>query len=235
MADKYTARSVKQPARSHTIYETLDDRELFFYDEFDGSALNTTKWATVEVGLNTAIAHLSAVHGGVLAQILDADNNDEDALMYFGDMLSMDVNKALYLEMRCRCAVLPTLTAEGVWGMAGTHNLDKDTINVGAWFKLDGSGALVVESDDTTNNEDDEATGITMAIATWYVLSIDFKDLANVKFYVDNVRVATQTTFDMTNLTAAEAIMQVYFGLDKTSDVGLGTFYTDYVKVWSQR
>ena len=50
------------------------------------------------------------------------------------------------------------------------------------------------------------------------------------KFFVNGVQVATGTTFDMSNLSAAEKIVQPYFGLDKASGTGVGTLQVDYFK-----
>ena len=49
------------------------------------------------------------------------------------------------------------------------------------------------------------------------------------------MNVATATTFDLSNLTDAEGLMQPYFSLDKASGTGLGTFDIDYVRIWSER
>ena len=119
--------------------------------------------------------------------------------------------------------------------MNGDHDLDYDSSTEHAWFNLDGSAAVVAETDDTTNNNDDVATGITVAVADWNTFQIDFNHLADVKFYINGTPVAGTTTFDMSNLTAAESYMQPYFGMAKTSDVGLGQMYIDYIKFWSAR
>jgi len=56
-----------------------------------------------------------------------------------------------------------------------------------------------------------------------------------VKFFVDGQRVCSDTTFDMSNLSASEQQMQPYFSLDKASGTGLGTLDIDYVKIFQTR
>jgi hypothetical protein len=119
--------------------------------------------------------------------------------------------------------------------MCGDHNLDKDTVTEAAWFRFDASLVCKVETDDTTNNNDDIATGHTAVAGTYDIYRIDFTDLTDVKFYINGTRVASGTTFDMSNLTAGEQQMQPYFSLDKTSGTGLGDINIDYVKIFSNR
>lgn len=230
-----------------TYYErrTLEtiraDVPVVFQEHFFGKELMATEvgstgiWDTVQVNLNAAIALLSGANGanGVCALALDADNNAEDAVLYWGDVRSLNLAAGLAFETRLRVPVLPTGEVAAVWGVAGDHNLDKDTITEGAWFRLDGSGALKVETDDTTNNNDDVATGITLVAGDYHTYRIDFGNLAKVKFYVDGVGVAEATAFDMSNLTAGEAVMQPYYSLDKGATTDVGSLWVDRVLAWS--
>ena len=132
-------------------------------------------------------------------------------------------------------AVSPGTGVCAVFGLANDHNLDKDTVAVAAWFRMDASLVCKVETDDTTNNNDDKATGSTFVAGTFYVCRIDMTTLTDVKFFINGTQVATGTTFDMSNMTAAEQQMQPYFSLDKASGTGLGTMQIDYVKLFSNR
>ena len=108
-------------------------------------------------------------------------------------------------------------------------------MNSPARCTLDASGALDVETGDTTNNNDDTTTGLTLVAGTFNRFRIDFMDISDVKFYVDGARVASGTTFDMSNLTSAEAQFQPYISLDKASGTGVGTLLVDYVRIWAKR
>ena len=80
-----------------------------------------------------------------------------------------------------------------------------------------------------------KSTGVTVDNSSWYVCRIDTTDITDVKFYVNGARVAAGTTFDMSNLTDAEGIMQPYFSLDKASGTGQGALQIDYFKAWWNR
>jgi len=213
---------------------------IYFIDDFLGNDFLDTEsgsagiWETVEVNLNTAIAVTAPSANGILRMEIDSDNNAEDAVLYFGDVRALAVNQGLVFEARIKFATVPTSNVTVVIGMAGAHNLDKDTITEGAWFRLDGSAALDVESDDTTNNNDDVTTGETLVAGTWYILKIDFTTLSDVGFFIDGDSTATGTTYDMSNLSTSEAQMQPYISLDKPN-TGVATLDVDYIRIWGKR
>lgn len=222
--------------------ETIDIvKAISFKDDFLGFDFLDTEtgskgiWETVEVALNQAIRIDPDEQNGAVELPLDADSNAEDAVLYFGDQRPFNVDQGCIFEARINMSVLATTGVSVVMGMIGDHNLDNDTVTEAAWFRMDASGVLKVETDDTTNNNDDIATGITLVAGTYAILKIDFTDLSDVRFFVDGASVATGTTFDMSNLSAAEAKMQPYFSLDKASGTGVGTLVIDYVKVWQDR
>jgi len=53
-----------------------------------------------------------------------------------------------------------------------------------------------------------------------------------VKFYVDGVRVAASTTFDMSGYTAG---LQPYVQIQKTADANTDSVTIDYVKIEGKR
>ena len=225
-----------------STYETLKTSyPLYFYEDFlggdGGSPMAGAIWNVVDVNAATESFVVDSVNGLFRLFLDGTDVNDEDAVLYHGDNRTFDVDNGLIFETKIDVAVLPTLTAEAVWGMCGNHNLDNDTAAESCWFKLDGSGAVVVENDDATagHTNDDVATGVTVVPGTANVYRIDFTSLTNVKFFIDGVRVAASTTFDLSTLTGATAVLQPYFSLDKTGDAGVGTLDIDYVKIWSNR
>ena len=234
---EYIGPTGNQTFTEKSSFETVHAMApVVFYDDFLGTALREDEiWSTVQVNLNAAIAVVPDAAGGQVSLALDADNNAEDAVLYWGDQRGIDVSKQAVIEFRARVSVLPTLTAQIVIGLCGDHNLDKDAATESAWFKLDGSGAVLAESDDTTNDNDDKSTGVTVAANEWHIYRIDFTDLANVRFFIDGAPVATGTTFDMSNLAGAELILQPYLSVDKDADTGVATLLPDYVKVWSNR
>jgi hypothetical protein len=55
---------------------------------------------------------------------------------------------------------------------------------------------------------------------------------SNVKFYVDGIRVAAGTTFDM---SAATGSLQPYVQIQKTADTNIDFVHVDYVSVEAKR
>jgi len=223
-----------------STFETLDIlKPIRFVEDFLGAAGGgpydgTTVWNVVDVGDATeAITADSA--NGVFKLHLAVTGEAEDAVLYMNDNKTFDVGSGLIFETRVNVAVNIGTGVTGVFGLAGDHNLAKDSVTEHAWFRLQASNAVLVETDDTTNDNDDVATGVTAVAGTYNVYRIDFTDLTDVKFYIDGVRVASGTTFDMSNLTAGEQQMQPYFSLDKASGTGLGDLDIDYVKIWQDR
>ncbi|MFA5410085.1 MAG: hypothetical protein WC343_15025 [Bacilli bacterium] len=197
---------------------------------FDGSAI----WNVVDVGDATGAIVADSSNGQFLLH-LAATEEAEDAVLYCGDNKTFDVGNGLIFEARVNMAVAPGTGVCGVLGMCGDHNLDKDSVTEAAWFRFDASLVCKVESDDTTNDNDDIATGHTAVAGTYDIYRIDFTDLTDVKFFINGSRVAAGTTFDMSNLTAGEQQMQPYFSLDKASGAALGDMNIDYVKIFSNR
>jgi len=199
-------------------------------DPFDGSV----KWHVVDVGDATEAIVANSSNGQFLLH-LAATNEAEDAVLYMGDNRNFDVGNGLIFEARIDMAVAPGTGVCAVAGLANAHNLAKDSVAAAAWFRWDASLVCKVETDDTTNDNDDVATGVTCVAGTYNIFRIDFTDLTDVKFFIDGARVASGTTFDMSNLTAAEQQMQPYFSLDKANGTGLGDMNIDYVKIFSNR
>ena len=225
-------------------FETLENTyPLQFYDDFLGSAGGsvfgaTQEWQILEVsagGTPTEAIVADSSNGQFLLHS-DTVNEDQDAVLYQPSNRTFDVGNGLIFEVRINMAVAPGTGVCAVAGMCGPHSLIKDDATVFAWFRWDASQVCKVETDDTTNDNDDVATGVTTVAGTYNIFRIDFTTLANVKFFIDGVRVATRTTFDMSNLTAGEQVMQPYFSLDKTGPAaGVGDMTIDYVKILSNR
>lgn len=221
-------------------FETLrSSHPVWFKDDFVGSAGGdifdgTVTWKVTDVGAATeAIVNDSS--GGLFALTLTTANEAQDTILDHGDNRNFDAGNNLIFETRVNLAVSAGTGVVQVWGVNNDHNLDKDASAAHAWFRCDASLAVKVETDDTTNNNDDVATGTTAVAGTFYIFRIDMQDLTDVKFYIDGVRVATTTTFDMSNLSAAEQQMQPYFAQDKATGTGVGTMQIDYVTLMSDR
>lgn len=232
-----TGRQAWYDASTHeTLMATFP---IFFYEDFMGSSGGgpfdaTTVWNVVDVGDATEAVVADSVNGDFRLH-LAATNEAEDAVLYMNDNKNFDVGSGLIFETRINVNVDIGTGVTAVFGMAGDHNLAKDSVTEHAWFRMQASNAVLAESDDTTNDNDDKATGVTAVSGTYNIFRIDFTDISDVKFYIDGARVAASTTFNMENLTAAEQKMQPYFSLDKANGTALGDLDIDYVKIWQDR
>jgi hypothetical protein len=226
-----------------STFETLENTyPLQFIEDFLGAAGNgpfddSTVWGILEVGTSTnpTVEIVGNSSSGQFLLHLAADGEAEDVVLDHNDNLNFDVGNGLIFEARVDMAVSPGTGVCAVLGMSGPHDLDKDTTANAAWFRMDASLVVKVETDDTVLENDDIATGVTAVAGTYNIYRIDFTDITDVKFFIDGVRVAASTTFNMTNLSAAEQQMQPYFSLDKASGTGLGDMNIDYVKIFSNR
>lgn len=209
---------------------------MVFREQFHGHTLDVTNtWSVLDVGASGPVAPtvITAIGGGALHIGLNSTNEEQDSGVHMGDVRIFDLNANLVVDFRFKAIVLPTSGSRIVFGMAGTHNLDKDTITESAWFSMDGDAILHVETDDTTNNNDNKLTGTTLTNAAFHTGRIDFTTLSDVRFYLDGASVATDTTFDMSNLSAAEAMMQPYMMCDKASGTSLGQMYFTDIMIFS--
>lgn len=231
----------KQVFYDDSTFETLmNSYPKQFVEEFKGAAGGsvfdgTMIWKVIEVGASTNPTVAVVADKDQFLLHLSADNEAQDVVLYQNDNKTFDVGEGLIFETRVNMAVAPGTGVTAVFGMCGDHNLDKDSNTEHAWFRFDASMACKVETDDTTNDNDDVATGVTAVAGTYNIFRIDFTDTSDVKFFIDGARVASGTTFDMSNLTASEQQMQPYFSLDKASGTGLGDINIDYVKIFSNR
>lgn len=225
-----------------TFYEsTTHERVLplapvLFYEDFLGGAPRDAEiWTAIDVssaGDTTPLLSADAANG-VMRFPLDTDTEAEESGFTFGNQRPFTLNQGLIFEARVALATLPTLVAEAVWGLAGDKNASADAVAESIWFKADGSGAILAEFDDASNTSDDVATGVTLTAGLFATFRIDCTTITDCLMYINGARVASGTTFNMSNVAALK--LQPYFHIAKASGAGLGVLDVDYVRVWSNR
>ena len=215
---------------------------VVFYEDFCGDAVPDNRWTLLDTSSagDTLPDVITDEPNGVCDIKLDATSEAQVSGLSFGDIMPFGTNvdgseEGLQFECRLKVKVLPTSGTTALWGLSAAHNTTVDSNTHHAWFRLDGSGAIKIETDDTTNDNDDVATGTTAVADDQYrIFRIDLSDLDNVKFYIDGTRVAASTTFDMSNLLVTERF-QPYFCILKASGTSVGTLEIDYCRVWGTR
>jgi hypothetical protein len=181
--------------------------QVEFFDDFLGAVLNVTDgaWKTVDVGDATESV-VSDGPAGQFALALAATSEAEDAVLYHGDVKQFDIDSKVIFECRAKVAT-PGTGVTVVFGMAGDHNLDKDSVAQHAWFRLQAGLDLLVESDDGVNDNDDADTGVNLTTDTFAIFRIDLTDPSDVKFYINGVRALASTTFDMSGYSGRTPLM----------------------------
>lgn len=220
---------------------------------FSGSA-TTDPWVIADTSSAGTPTYTRLDHGetagafrpGVAQLIFDSQAEAQNVCLSFGDKLAFDINSLQSFECGVRFVATTGSAKDSTttlaFGLTGDRNDTIDTIAIAALFRLaaaDGSMAMVVETDDTVNNNDDVATGFTFTDATWGRFKIDFSKLSDVKFYgcLDTgskqlQRFAGSTTFDMSNYAAG---LQPFFQIQKSSDANTDGVQIDYVRITGKR
>ena len=221
---------------SVTQQTTLPLAPVQYMEDFLGKdTIPPEKWTYIDVSTagNTTPILAADVANGVLRLPLDSTSEAQESGVYWNDQRPLVLNQGLVIEMGVSLQTLPTLLGIGVWGLAGNKNAVADTVAESIWFRVDGSGAVTVESDDTVNEQAVIATGVTFTAGQKKIFRIDCTTITDIKFYIDGVPVATGTTFNMGQVPTLA--LQPYVHLAKASGAGLGVIDVDYIRVWQHR
>ena len=171
-------------------------------------------------------------NGGEFAMTLAATAEAENLSLTFNDLLCFDIDKIDQIEFRLKTSATLDSTTDLAFGLCGNRNDSLDTLAQNAHFRLDGSNAVVVETDDGTTDNNDVATGQTLGDEHKRFVISFAGGTDDVKFYIDGNRVAGNTTFDMSSYTGS---LQPYVQLQKTSDDNTDSVTIDYVRVVCRR
>lgn len=185
-------------------------------------------WAVGDSSSSGTPTYVNNTGGGFTAT-LDSTSEAEYVYLFQADKLVFDIN-----ELKSPVSFIAEVSGvdavtEIVLGLASAHNATNDTVAANAWFRMQGSAstsAVVVETDDGTNDNDDVATGATLdGVAKEF--TIDFSNgKSDVRFFIDNQRVAAGTTFDMSNYSGG---LQPYFRVGKASGTGTPSITVHFI------
>jgi hypothetical protein len=229
---------------ANTHERVLPLAPLVFVDDFLSTDLmvaasDVRGWTKKDTGVgNVPAAILANQHGGVVQMGLDATNEKQEAGLYMGDALNWNLDKGPIIEIGAAIHTTPTGQAEIYFGLANAYvegpiaEADAGP-TVHAFFCFDGALACKIFTDDTSNDNDAVATGVTVVEDALHIFRIDATNPADVKFFIDGVQVAPATTFDMS--TGANVVLQPFIMVHKETGTGLGVLYVDFVRIWSPR
>lgn len=207
-----------------------------FYDDFNGavaafptSADPATAWLVDDTSSSGAPTYTKGTSEATLT--LASTTEVENVCLHFNDALDFDIDSIIRMEFRAKVTATLDSATTIVMGLGSARADDPDTVAANAFFKLAGSNAVVVETDDGTTDNDDNATGVTLS-STYKRFVIDFSGgKSDVKFYIDGVKVGTETF----TMSAYSSGLQPIFQIQKTSDSNTDALTIDYVKVVSRR
>ena len=197
----------------------------------DTSSAGSPTYARVDLGESSVTGA-----NGSLNFAFSNTNEVQNLCLSFGNKLAFDINKVRGFECRVKMGQAAVNAATSfACGLTTIRDDDIDTIEYQSLFRVvgaDSTTALVCETDDSLSDNDDVATGTTL-INTWKRLKILYPaGLTSVQFFVDDIPVATGTTFDMTGYDAG---LQPFFQIQKTASTNTDSFQLDYVRVWGVR
>lgn len=218
----------------------LRDFEIV-YDDFNGavatfpaSADPATPWICP---ITAAAGSPVATKGTSNATLTLAATSEVEVLpLCFGDALDIDIDDIQRVEMRVSISA-STFTSGSIlaFGVGSARNATLDSVAANAWFRMEGANSTTLvycESDDGVNDNDDKSSGVTLG-TTPKEFVIDFTGgKSNVKFFIDGQRVASTTTFDMSNYTAG---LQPIVQLQKAANTNVNGVVVDYIKIVAKR
>jgi len=208
-----------------------------FVDDFNGtvatfpaSADPATPWLVDDTSSSGTPTYTRGTSAATLT--LASTNEVENVCLHFGDALDFDIDSILRMEFRAKVTATLDSATTIVMGLGSARADDPDAVAANAFFKLAGSNAVVVETDDGTTDDDDNATGVSLS-DTYKRFVIDFSGgKSDVKFYIDGSQVAASSTFTM---SAYSAGLQPIFQIQKTADTNVDSLTVDYVKIVARR
>ncbi len=206
-----------------------------FIDNFDrAQALTTTPgmngWTVKDTSSAGTPTYLTITEDGGAMKLTTVSTSEAEIItMYQNDVLIYDVRQLKSLWWIVKVAGIDAVTSLTM-GCGSAQSDTDDSVATNAWFKIDGSvstSALVVETDDAVTDNDDKATGATLA-AVYKKLLIDFTNgIGDVRFFVDGAQVAygngataNDGRFSMAGL-AAGLNVQPWIQLQKASGTGV--------------
>lgn len=208
-------------------------KTLIFDDEFLGtrtysSSVATDGWLYSSDG-SAAITHATAGTAGAAQITLSGDATPAYLALHFGDILCFDIDTLRQIEIKAKVASLGADSIAYV-GVTSAHNATADDVAQSAWFRIDGTaGTIYVETDDATNETSLIPTGQELSSA-YKTLKISFaRGKSDVRFYIDDVRVAASTAFDMSGYAGS---FQPYIRLGRAESADASVLSVEDIKIY---
>ncbi len=216
---------------------------VLFEDDFIGAAANAfptvatagTAWGKklVKTAGTPIVGAIANGAGGQAEILLDTTAENQEAVLYFLDNLSIDTSKIGGFEVRFQTPVIPSGNVQAAIGLQSSYVAGPDNNACYIRAGLRGGGAILAESyDGTTRNS--VATGATITTTTeWHIFRADWSNPASIQFWLDgnNLELGTLSYAP----TGSLAVLQPYLSLYKASGAANGELAIDYVRAFANR
>jgi len=229
-ADFYLGTAAADAASSATTVDVfLNVMQQNTIDAINGPSLSVATGTAAAGGFG-----LPQVYGGARALTLTATNEAQCVDLLSVDRVSVTSNPILEAQVRIGANGSTSAVDFNIGLANGTSTTDADAITESVFFHVDGNSLdLLAESDDGTTevSATDTTVNVTAgsAVANRVEFWIDARDPADVKLYVDGVRVLSATAFV---LTAATGPLGALAHLEKTSSTATaGPVYIDRLTI----
>jgi len=169
---------------------------------------------------------------GEVAVDMDSTSEVQNVCLYQNDILQYDIDKirSVFFRVKMNQASLDS-ASQFAFGLTGDRNDAIDSIAQAVLFRVvgaDSGTAVVVETDDGTNDNNDIVTGQTLA-DSYVDFLIDFSQgTSDVRFFIAGQPVALTQTFNMSNYTGS---LQLFMQIQKTADTNTDGFTVDLIRV----
>lgn len=207
------------PEYQKLVYWPDENGENFDRAHTYSSTPGHNGWAITDTSSSGTPTYANANGGGVVIT-LESTSEAQTVALYQADKLIWDIDEIQSFSFYAKVSGVDSVTTICM-GLASAHNATADSIAFNAWFRMQGSAstsAVVVETDDGTTDLDDKATAATLA-STLKKFTIDLSNgKSDIRFYIDDTRVASTTTFDADQYSAG---VQPYFLVAKASGTGV--------------
>ena len=142
------------------------------------SPTNSDRWDIADTSSAGTPTYTVGGVNGEATLAFDATSEVQNVCLFQSDVLNYDIDLLQRIEMRVKVVAGAGGTLDSAtsiaWGLATARNDAIDSITAHASFRVIGSHAIVVESDDGTTDKDDVATGASATDATYKKYVIDF-------------------------------------------------------------
>lgn len=222
---------------THETYR-IEGAPILLEDDFLCGVVDTGKWTEVDVGDST-----KAISAGVLTYHLHATGETEEAGIYARDSKDFNLDKGVIFECRLAVHVAPTVGGEVMIGFQNDNystgsnrilNADETAIYAAfGYYATLGAGLIpAIRTDDSVNASGIVSSGVSAhTLDAYHIFRIDCSNVSSVKFYIDGARVASSTTFNMSQ--GSNVMVQPIVMVQKNGvDAGLADIYVDYIRCW---